>query len=654
MNKRSRHRPDGTRQPWHVWLAGLPIPVLAIATVGLWAADLQTEYRTPQLRIALDFVSRILASVLIVWLAGRSFVVHNAPGLLLLGCGTMIWAITGLIAAVGMGGGADLGTTIGSLGAWISALCYLAGTLLSVRPQRPILARLWLGVGYALAVSVVGLLTLAAFAGALPVFFVHGQGGTLVRHVVLGSAIIMFVIATLLLREANRASSSSFARWYIYALLLITTGLFGTLVETSHDTALGWVSRAAQDLGGIYMLIAALSFVQPGAPMILIGQAGGEARHRHGVALAMVLAAVALHAVFMSGLDGNSIFSVLYPAVLLSAFYGGFDAGLLATAFSAILVGFFWMEPIHLFSTGQPAHWLTLAVFLLGGTMVSFLGGALHRARARAATAEAEAAFAAERARAAEVLRRLNAALERKVAQRTAQLEHRARQLQKLTLELSQAEDRERQRIAAILHEDLQQEIAGAKFHLNLLKDWAKHDPQRELVEKIDEALKKAIKESRSLSQDLSPAVLHMNDLRGALEWLANRMRVQHGLTVHLIARGDVVLRSEGLTTFLFRAAQEMLFNVVKHAQVNEATVRVRRLGRCVCLCVSDRGQGFNPQELKEMAGLGLLSIRERVELLGGRMTIKSVIGEGSRFYIVVPDGPPFVATLGQHRGVTS
>ena len=237
--------------------------------------------------------------------------------------------------------------------------------------------------------------------------------------------------------------------------------------------------------------------------------------------------------------------------------------------------------------------------------MVSFLGGALHRARALAATAEAKAAFAAERARAAAELRRLNADLECKVAQRTAQLEYRARQLQKLTLELSQAEDLERRRIAAILHEGLQQEIAGARFHLNLLKDWAKDNPQRELVEEIDEALKQAIKESRSLSQDLSPAVLHMNDLRDALEWLANRVQVQHGLTVHLIACGDVVLPSEGLTTFLFRAAQEMLFNVVKHARVNEATVRVRRLGRCVCLCVSDRGQDSTRRNSRRRPGWG-------------------------------------------------
>ena len=331
-----------------------------------------------QLRIGLSLVSRILASALIVWLAGQSFVVHSAGS-----------AAAGL-RHHGLGDhrlhrghwyrrDTDLGTTIGNLGVWISALCYLAGTLLSVRPQRPIFARLWLGVGYALAVSVVGLLTLAAFAGALPVFFVHGQGGTLVRHVVLSSTIIMFVIAILLLREANRESPSLFARWYIYALLLITTGLFGALVQTSPDTALSWVSGAAQDLGGIYMLIAALSFVQPGAAHDPDRAGGRRVRHPYGVALALVLGAVAVHAVFMSGLDGDSTFSTLFPAVLLSALYGGLGPGLLAAGLSAILVGFFWMEPINLCSTRQPAHWLTLAVFLLGGTMGSFLGGALHR-----------------------------------------------------------------------------------------------------------------------------------------------------------------------------------------------------------------------------------------------------------------------------------
>jgi signal transduction histidine kinase len=161
----------------------------------------------------------------------------------------------------------------------------------------------------------------------------------------------------------------------------------------------------------------------------------------------------------------------------------------------------------------------------------------------------------------------------------------------------------------------------------------------REIVARVEEMLKEAIEKSRCLSHDLSPAVLHMNDLREVLQWLAHRVRAQQGLTVRVDVASAATLQSEALTMFLFRAAQEMLFNVVKHAGVNEAALRVRRQGRYVCLRVSDRGRGFDPQELRKTAGFGLLSIRERVELLGGRMKIKSAQGQGSTFSIVVPDG---------------
>ncbi len=251
-----------------------------------------------------------------------------------------------------------------------------------------------------------------------------------------------------------------------------------------------------------------------------------------------------------------------------------------------------------------------------------------------------QAADLLERVLAEQALRELNATLESKVAQRTAELEQRARQLQELTLELTLAEEHERRRIALVLHEDLQQQIAGAKFHLNLLKTRARDDPvQQAIAGKVDEILKEAIEKARSLSHELSPAVLHMNDLAEALHWLANEVRAKHDLTVHVDVSREATVPPEALGVFLFRAAQEMLFNALKHARVHEAGIRVRRIRQYVCLCVSDQGCGFDPQEPQATSGLGLLSIRERVELLGGRMKIKSVEGRGRRFQIVVPDG---------------
>ncbi len=393
-------------------LAWLPIPVLLAAIVALWVADLRTEYPSPHLAMWLNFIARTLASLLVVYLVGRSFLARRAPGLLLLGCGVAIWGTAGFVSTAMLTRDANLSVTISNLAAWLAALCHLAGASLSVRSRQTIRApRLWLGAGYALALGVVGLITLASFSGVVPVFFVQGQGGTLVRHVVLGSAIAMLATATLLVRMASRQSSLSFGHWYALALLLIAVGLFGVMIESSRDTALDWTCRAAQYLSGVYMFIAALLVRDPSALTIRLEQALGAPRYRHGVAIAFVLAATAVRLVSLPRLGTHSPFLTFYPAVMLAALYGGLLPGLLATALSAILTTCLWMEPVGRFSIGQPEDWLSLAVFLPSCTMICFVIEAMHRARAKAAAAQAEVALATERMRASEALRESDALL---------------------------------------------------------------------------------------------------------------------------------------------------------------------------------------------------------------------------------------------------
>jgi two-component system CheB/CheR fusion protein len=235
-------------------------------------------------------------------------------------------------------------------------------------------------------------------------------------------------------------------------------------------------------------------------------------------------------------------------------------------------------------------------------------------------------------------MRRLNEQLEVQVAQRTEELRRTVNRLRQLTLELSQAEDRERNRIADILHEDVQQTLAAARFHLNLLcSGTCNAEESQRIVRQVRQMLKDTIERSRSLSHELSPAIYQV-ELIEILNWLAWHMRQKHGLIVHVEAHGRVDTPSEPLKAFLYRVTQELLFNVVKHAGVSEARVRVRRMGQSICLSVVDRGRGFDPHEIEGAAGFGLLSIRERVRLLGGQMKIRSMPGMGSRILIAVPD----------------
>jgi PAS domain S-box-containing protein len=229
---------------------------------------------------------------------------------------------------------------------------------------------------------------------------------------------------------------------------------------------------------------------------------------------------------------------------------------------------------------------------------------------------------------------------ERKRAE--AELRHRAGQLQRLTLEISETEDRERKRMAEILHDDLQQQLAAAKFRVSVLRSRAKSGAfVRATAAQIDQMLLEAIEKSRSLSHELSPAVMHHGDLGETCRWLAGQVQEKYALVAQVETHGTVRSESDALKGFLYKAAQEFLFNVVKHARVKAARLRVRRLGRYIYLSVSDRGRGFDPQGLRETTGFGLLHIRERVELLGGRMRIKSVPDKGCTLSIVVPDGEP-------------
>ena len=122
-----------------------------------------------------------------------------------------------------------------------------------------------------------------------------------------------------------------------------------------------------------------------------------------------------------------------------------------------------------------------------------------------------------------------------------------------------------------------------------------------------------------------------------ALDWLAKQMHTTCGLTVDLDADSEANFQSEALRSFIYKATQEMLFNVIKHARVRRARVKLRRHNGFIQLTVADRGEGFDSDRLRRNEGFGLFSIQERASLLGGRMRVKSAPGRGCVFLLSIP-----------------
>jgi PAS domain S-box-containing protein len=238
-------------------------------------------------------------------------------------------------------------------------------------------------------------------------------------------------------------------------------------------------------------------------------------------------------------------------------------------------------------------------------------------------------------AQAEQALQTARAELEVRVGERTAQL-------RALAAELTQSEERERRRIGQILHDDLQQLLVAARLRLEAVRERKEAGAVSGDLLRIEGLISESNAVARGLSHELSPTVLHELGLAAGLRWLGRWMHEKHGLVVRVDANVSAESLEHDVKVLLFQSVRELLFNVIKHAGVKRASVRmsVGTDGQLEIL-VSDRGRGIDPAQAREgriaSMGFGLFGIRERLAFVGGKMEVESKPGGGARFRLVVP-----------------
>jgi signal transduction histidine kinase len=242
-----------------------------------------------------------------------------------------------------------------------------------------------------------------------------------------------------------------------------------------------------------------------------------------------------------------------------------------------------------------------------------------------------------KRKRTEEALADLTKHLEERIGERT-------QQLRALATELNLAEQQERKRLAVELHDHLQHLLVLGKIRIGQGKRHVQSPAMTEIMRQVDDVLSDALRYTRTLVAELSPAVLRDHGLSAALKWLGEYMqKLSMRVTVNVSEEREVVL-PEDQAVLLFQSVRELLINASKYAGTGEATVAVEYGGGQLRIQVRDQGVGFdvNAAAAAAPAGagsskFGLFSIRERMAALEGSFDIQSAPGEGVLATLTLP-----------------
>ena len=210
--------------------------------------------------------------------------------------------------------------------------------------------------------------------------------------------------------------------------------------------------------------------------------------------------------------------------------------------------------------------------------------------------------------------------------------------MRRLAAQVISAQDEERARVARELHDSTAQMLAAVMLQLGVAARENESPALDARIATVRDMVADALEEVRSLSHTMHPRVLDDLGLAAALEWLARQTRAQETFDVRVIADPDSSRIPAPVASVLYRVAQEALRNAARHAEARNVELRVRPDAKSATLEVTDDGRGFDVKRAEERRpGMGLFSMRERVSLVNGTLTVTSAPARGTRIVATIP-----------------
>ena len=229
------------------------------------------------------------------------------------------------------------------------------------------------------------------------------------------------------------------------------------------------------------------------------------------------------------------------------------------------------------------------------------------------------------------------------------QSRHMQEQLRLLSRQLLAAQEEERKKISRELHDVIAQTLTSINVRLASLKQQAALNTKglERNIARTQELVKRSVNIVHRFARELRPTVLDDLGLIPALHTFMKHFRAETGIRVSLSAFAAVEQVNGDKRTVLYRVAQEALTNVARHAQATRAEVQVQKLDGAICMKIIDDGKGFPADHVlhaRKAKRLGLLGMRERLEMVGGNFTVASAPGKGTTIVAQLPlNDPPSI-----------